>query len=178
MRAVVLFIIKLIVMFKVHVIGNLGADAQVKEANGSKFISFRVAHTESFTDGQGNKRENTVWIDCTMSNAESKVLPYLKKGTKVFVYGNASLRTYSSAKMRMLVAGCSCAVQSVELIGGSSDDVPRQLFDAGGALHQVAKAFYSDVKDTQLFSQQGDQFDVSAEGWITKRKEDEQETTA
>lgn len=162
-------------MFKVSVIGNLGADAQVKESNGSKFISFRVAHTESFTDNQGNKRENTVWIDCTMSNAESKVLPYLKKGTKVFVFGNASLRTYSSAKLRMLVAGCSCNVQTVELVGGSSDDVPRQLFDADGAMHQVAKAYYSDIKDTLLFSQQGEQFDVSAEGWITKRKEDEAE---
>ena len=35
-------------MFKVEVIGNLGADAQVKDANGTKFITFRVAHTEKW----------------------------------------------------------------------------------------------------------------------------------
>ena len=160
-------------MFKVHVIGNLGADAQVKEANGAKFVSFRVAHTETYSDQSGTKHENTVWIDCTMSNADSKVVPYLKKGTKVFVYGNASLRTYSSAKLRMMVAGCQCAVQTIELVGGSSDEVPRQLVDADGGIHQVAKAYYSDVKGTTLFAQSGDQYDVSADGWITKRPVDD-----
>lgn len=160
-------------MFKVHVIGNLGADAQVKEANGAKFVSFRVAHTESFTDQQGNKKENTVWIDCTMSNAESKIIPYLKKGTKVFVFGNASLRTYSSAKLRMIVAGCQCAVQTIELVGGSSDEVPRQLFDEQGVMHPVSKAYYSDVTDCNLGSIQGEVFAVDKNGWITKVQQDD-----
>ena len=92
-------------MFKSIVIGNLGADAQVKESNGSKFVTFRVAHTESYTDQAGQKHESTTWIDCIMSNAESKVVPYLKKGTKVYVSGNCSLRVFSSAKYRQMMAG-------------------------------------------------------------------------
>ena len=32
-------------MLKVEIIGNLGADAEIKEANGSKFVTMRVAHT-------------------------------------------------------------------------------------------------------------------------------------
>ena len=37
-------------MLKVEMIGNLGADAEIKDHQGRKFVSFRVAHTEKWTD--------------------------------------------------------------------------------------------------------------------------------
>ena len=37
-------------MIKIEVIGNLGADAQLQVVNGNKFVSFRVANTDSWTD--------------------------------------------------------------------------------------------------------------------------------
>ena len=92
-------------MFKVEVIGNLGADAEIKEANGARFVSFRIADTQKFKDQAGNEQTETNWIDCTMSNVESKVIQYLKAGVKVFVRGNASLRVYSSQKDRCMKAG-------------------------------------------------------------------------
>ena len=79
-------------MFKVEAIGNLGADAEVRESNGSKFISFRIAHSEKYTTNNGDQRERTQWIDVIISNAESKVLPFLRQGVKVYVRGHASLR--------------------------------------------------------------------------------------
>lgn len=114
-------------MFTIEAIGNLGADAEVRDSNGNKFISFRIAHSEKWDDGNGNKKERTQWIDVIMSNAESKVLPFLKQGIKVYVRGHASLRVYSSPKERMMVAGIQCNAQVVELCGGISDDVPREL---------------------------------------------------
>lgn len=162
-------------MFKSTVIGNLGADAQVKESNGSKFVTFRVAHTESYTDQSGQKHESTTWIDCIMSNAESKVIPYLKKGVKVYVSGNCSLRVFSSAKYRQMMAGVQINVQSVELLGGSTDEVPRQLIDANGVIHAVNKFYYTDVKSTPLFSQSGQQFDADQDGWVRPRQEEPQE---
>lgn len=162
-------------MFKANVIGNLGADAQVKESNGSKFVTFRVAHTESYTDQSGQKHESTTWIDCIMSNAESKVIPYLKKGVKVYVSGNCSLRVFSSAKYRQMMAGAQVNVQSVELLGGSTDDVPRQLIDANGVIHQVSKYYLTDIKGVPLFSQSGAQFDADDNGWVTPRQEQPQE---
>lgn len=162
-------------MFKANVIGNLGADAQVKESNGSKFVTFRVAHTESYTDQSGQKHESTTWIDCIMSNAESKVIPYLKKGTKVYVSGNCSLRVFSSAKYRQMMAGAQINVQSVELLGGSTDDVPRQLIDANGVLHPVVKYYLTDAKSMPLFSQSGQQFDADKKGWVTPRQEQPEE---
>lgn len=37
-------------MFKIEVIGNLGADAKLQESTDSRFYSLNVAHTESNTN--------------------------------------------------------------------------------------------------------------------------------
>lgn len=116
-------------MFKIEVIGNLGADAEVKNAQGNKFVTMRIAHTEKWKDEHGNQQSRTIWIDATMNDVDSPVLPYLKQGVKVFVRGNASLRVYSSPKDRMMKAGAQVSVRELELVGGSSDDVPRRLID-------------------------------------------------
>ena len=92
-------------MLKVELIGNLGADVEVKESNGSQFATFRVADTSRYKTQSGEDKEVTYWIDCSYNNVESKVLPYLKAGVKVFVRGNASLRVYSSKKDRCMKAG-------------------------------------------------------------------------
>lgn len=130
-------------MFKVEVIGNLGADAVVKDAQGSKFVSFRVAHSEHWSDAQGQEQARTTWIDCTMSDVTAKVIPYLKQGVKVFVRGNASLRIYSSPKDRMMKAGIQVSVREVELCGGQSDEVPRSVVDPVTAIvYPVTKCYW------------------------------------
>lgn len=116
-------------MFKAEAIGNLGADAEVRESNGSKFISFRIAHSEKWEGNEGESHERTQWIDVTMNNAESKVFPYLKQGVKVFVRGNATLRTYSSPKERKILAGIQINALEVELCGGTAEAVPRELIN-------------------------------------------------
>ena len=130
-------------MIKVEVIGNLGADCEVKQSNGNKFGACRLAHTEKYTDAQGNVHESTVWVDIVIPDAENKVIPYLKAGVKVFVRGNASLRVYSSQKDRCMKAGLTINAREIELCGGSSDAVPRQLIDpSNGQLFDVTKCYW------------------------------------
>lgn len=130
-------------MVKIELIGNLGADAEVKESNGSKFIAFRVADTQKYKDSQGNEVRTTTWFDCTMNDPDSKVFPFLKQGVKVFVRGNMTLRTYSSKQEKRIKAGCNVNVREVELCGGQSEDVPRELIDpVDGAIHQVSKHYW------------------------------------
>lgn len=132
-------------MFTANVIGNLGADVEVKDANGKKFASFRVADSYSFTDENGNKREVTNWIDCTLQNVESPILPYLKAGTKVFVSGRLQLRVYSSQKDRCMKAGAQVFVNQIELCGGNTDAVPRQIINPEDAtIHEVTKHYWTD----------------------------------
>ncbi len=106
-------------MLIVEVIGNIGADAVVKDFNGQKFISFSVAHTERYTDGQGQKRERTTWVSC-LKYGESGVLAYLKKGTRVFVRGELSAKAYEANGTQQV--GINCRVRELELLGGSRAD--------------------------------------------------------
>ena len=73
---------------------------------------------------------------------DAKVLPYLKKGVKVYVEGRPSYRLYSSEKLRSMQVGVDLHVTSVELCGGSSDAVPRQVADSNGILHDVTKCYW------------------------------------
>lgn len=130
-------------MLKVEIIGNLGADAEVKESNGSKFVTMRIAHSESWKDEQGNKQERTTWVDAIINDAETKVLPFLRQGQKVFVRGNANLRVYSSPKDKRMKAGLTINVWEIELLGGVSDAVPKQIVDpTDGRLYDVKKYFW------------------------------------
>lgn len=153
-------------MLKTNVIGRLGADAEVKQANGREFITFRVYSQDKYTGGDGVTHDNGTWVDCTI-NGRPAVLPYLKRGTQVYISGNARLRIYSSAKERRMMPGLSVAVQSLELLGGNNDLVPSRLYDEQGVQHDVKKAYYSDVKKTTLLSQRGEQYAVDKNGWIT-----------
>lgn len=130
-------------MLKVELIGNIGADVEIKDYQGNKFATFRVAHSSKYKDAQGNETESTTWVDVTLNDTESKVISFLKQGVKVFVRGNASLRVYSSPKDKMMKAGLQVSAWEIELCGGQSDDVPRQLIDpSNGALFDVTKHYW------------------------------------
>lgn len=138
-------------MLKAEIIGNLGADAEVKEANGNRFIAMRVAHTDKWTDAENIEHKTTQWVDVTMNDPESKILPYLRSGVKVFVRGNVSARLYSSPKEKKMVAGLKIAANEVELCGGQSDEVPRQLvIPESGQLLDVTKYYWCNADTSKL----------------------------
>ncbi len=168
-------------MIKVEIIGNLGADCEVKQSNGNKFGACRVAHTEKYTDAQGNVHESTMWVDVVIPDADNKVIPYLKAGVKVFVRGNASLRVYSSQKDRCMKAGLTINAREIELCGGSSDDVPRQLIDpADGALFNVTKCYWIDkptkgMKKDDVYNMvdaKGNQYAMTSTGFVVRARVD------
>lgn len=155
-------------------IGNLGADAKIVDNNGKPFISFNVADTDRWKDEGGNIHESTTWVQCTLNGgaAENKVFEYLKAGTKVFVMGRMRTRVYSSEKERRMVAGVNLYVMQVELVGGSSDEVPRKLIDPKDAtIHNVYKAYYVRQDELATMSKQlvdkaGQLYDVNEYGFI------------
>ena len=109
-------------MIKMEIIGNLGADAEVKVYNGSKFVSFRVAHTDKWVDQQtGVISTQTIWVSCSLNGDGGGLTPYLKKGTKVFVRGTPNFAVYSSPKTRKMETGVNLFVREVELCGGHQE---------------------------------------------------------
>ena len=166
-------------MFQSIVIGNLGADAEVKSMNGKEFTTFRVAHSQRWTDEQGQSHEQTQWIDCVM-NGKPAVIEYLKKGTTVCVMGTTQLRVYSSQKDRCMKAGATISVRSLELIGGKPDKVPSRLYrgDTGEQV-DISKLYHAPslVRDESaqeyiaLLSSSQEQFIADRQGWVYPFKE-------
>lgn len=77
---------------KVFLIGNLGADAEVRFTNGGKSVlNLSVATTDKWKDKTGNEQTKTEWHRVTFfSKSAEKMAEWLKKGTTVFVEGRIS----------------------------------------------------------------------------------------
>lgn len=74
---------------KVQLIGTLGKDAETKFTTSGKAVTnFSIATSY----GTGDKEETT-WTDVTLWDAE-KLSQYLVKGTKVYVEGSLTNRSY------------------------------------------------------------------------------------
>lgn len=79
---------------KVIIIGNLGADPEVRYTpNGNAVTNLNIATTTNWRDRQsGEMQEKTEWHRIVMFNRLAEVAgEYLKKGSKIYIDG--SLRT-------------------------------------------------------------------------------------
>jgi single-strand DNA-binding protein len=74
---------------KVILLGNLGADPEVKHLEGDKVVAnLRLATTEAYKDKTGNRVENTEWHDLELWDGQAKIAEqYLKKGMQLYVEG-------------------------------------------------------------------------------------------
>ncbi len=105
-------------MLKVEIIGNLGGDAVLESKNGREYVSFTVAHSEKRTVN-GQEQRLTTWTTCFRNGNLGGLLPYLKKGTSVFVRGNLSVNQYQD-RAGQWQAGLTCNVDEVHLCGSLS----------------------------------------------------------
>ena len=156
-------------MFTASIIGNLGADAELKTINGKVYLTFRVAHSEKFTKQDGTQVEDTTWISCITSQFTS-LLPFLKRGQKVFVSGECKASIVWRPKTRENVVGLSINVRSIELCGGAKqDDIPPMLYDEDGVQRAITKLYWLDVtkdKVTNLWDSSSAQYIVTEQGFV------------
>lgn len=168
-------------MLQLIIVGNLGADAVVKEANGKKFVSFNVAHTERWTDDQGVIHDTTQWVGCALSGDGGNLLQYLRKGTSIYAIGRVKTRVYSSEQARGFVAGLDLNVQHIELIGSRPDDIPSRLYAPDGSQIDVSKHYWtsqSDYNGQMVYDKSGKRYTIDRDGWVAAVKEEQQPTKA
>lgn len=74
---------------KVILLGNLGADPEVKYLEGDKAVAnISLATTESYMDKSGNRVDQTEWHDLEMWDGQAKTAEkYLKKGMQIYIEG-------------------------------------------------------------------------------------------
>jgi len=85
---------------KVTLIGNLGADPEVRSTSGgNRVATFSLATSRSWNGPSGDRQEKTEWHRCVVWNSKVSTLAdiverYLKKGDKVYVEGRIEYRQW------------------------------------------------------------------------------------
>ena len=82
---------------KVTLIGNLGADPEVRyTANGSAVANIRLATAESWRDKEsGEQQERTEWHRVVFFSRLAEIVgEYLKKGSQVYIEGRLQTRKW------------------------------------------------------------------------------------
>ena len=84
---------------KVILIGNLGADPEIRRLNsGDPVVNLRIATTETWRDkSSGERKDRTEWHNVVIFNDNlAKVAEqYLKKGSKVYIEGKLETRKWT-----------------------------------------------------------------------------------
>ncbi|WP_339925504.1 single-stranded DNA-binding protein [uncultured Cyclobacterium sp.] len=106
---------------KVILLGNLGADPEVKHLEGDKVVAnLRLATTESYKDRSGNRVENTEWHDLELWDGQARVAEqYLKKGSQIYVEGKIKSDTWQDDQGNNRKR-TKIRVQSFTMLGGKS----------------------------------------------------------
>ncbi len=84
---------------KVLLIGNLGADPEVKTfSNGDKISSVSLATTETYKNRNGERVEDTEWHRVEFRGALAGIVEqYLKKGDSLYVEGRIKTEKYTDS---------------------------------------------------------------------------------
>ena len=82
---------------KVILVGNLGADPEVRYTSGGEPVcELRIATSEAWTDKQGQKQERTEWHTISVWGKTAELCgQYLAKGRSVYVEGSLRSREYA-----------------------------------------------------------------------------------
>ncbi len=126
---------------KVMLLGNLGADPELRVTSGGQSVlKLRLATSETYLDKDKNRQERTEWHSVTVWGKRGEGLSkILTKGSRIFVEGglrtdsyddkdgNKRYRTEIVASNVLLAGGPSSKGQSSEDLpppAGGDDDIP------------------------------------------------------
>ena len=112
---------------KVTLIGNLGADPEIRTTStGKKVAQFSVATGRQWTSASGEKQEKTEWHKCVAWNGGGKgtgladiIERYVKKGDKIYVEGAIEYRQYED-KDKQTRYVTEINVREILLLGGGA----------------------------------------------------------
>jgi single-strand DNA-binding protein len=129
---------------KVILIGNLGADPEIRRTqDGRPIANLRIATSESWRDKtSGERREKTEWHRVVIFNeglcriAEQ----YLKKGSKVYLEGQLQTRKYTDKdgvekySTEVVLQGFNSQLTMLDTRGGGGGEVSDGDFGSQGAM--------------------------------------------
>lgn len=112
---------------RVFLLGNVGSDPEIRESNGGKFATFRLATTDKgYTKRDGTQvPERTEWHNIVAnSNIVGVIENYVRKGTKLYIEGKLRTRKYT-ARDNTERTVTEIYIDNLELLGGKHEQ-PNQ----------------------------------------------------
>jgi single-strand DNA-binding protein len=148
---------------KVILVGNLGADPEVKSfQNGGRIANLRIATSEDWKDRQtGEKKERTEWHQVVLQSdgLVGVAERYLRKGSKVYIEGQLRTRKWQDKEGRDRY---TTEIQANEMqmlgarggggggMGTESRAEPRTASSGGGDRGSAAPASQDDGFDDDI----------------------------
>ncbi len=114
---------------KVILLGNVGSDPEIRESNGGKFATFRLATTDKgYTKRDGTQvPERTEWHSIVAnSNIVGVIENYVRKGTKLYIEGKLRTRKYT-ARDNTERTVTEIYIDNLELLGGKQQEQNTNL---------------------------------------------------
>ncbi|MBB3935401.1 single-stranded DNA-binding protein [Aureimonas phyllosphaerae] len=124
---------------KVILVGNLGADPEIKRLNsGDAIANLRIATSETWRDkASGERKERTEWHSVVIFNENLvKVAEqYLKKGSTVYIEGQLQTRSWEDQQGQKRYT-TEVVLQrfrgELQMLGGRGGDGGGPSYDGGG----------------------------------------------
>ncbi|MCD6500020.1 MAG: single-stranded DNA-binding protein [Deltaproteobacteria bacterium] len=112
---------------KVILVGNLGADPELRYTPGGQPVcSMRLATKESWTGRDGQRAERTEWHSIVVWGKQGEnTAHYLRKGRQVYVEGRLQTRSWEGKDGVKRYKTEIVATNVVFLQGGSRSESPR-----------------------------------------------------
>ena len=156
---------------KVLLMGNLTRDPEVRTfASGTAVCNFGMAINRNFTDREGNRREETTFVDVESFGKQAETISrYMKKGSGIFIEGRLKLDQWEKdgqkrSKLRITLENFQFVGGSDGAIGSgteeaSSSPVSKPASDSPNAQPQDTPA-PSPSKDTETQAENIEEDDV------------------
>ena len=115
---------------KVILMGNIGADPEIRDSQGGKFATMRLATTQkAYTRKDGVQvPERTEWHSLIANGSVVQVIEqYVRKGTKLYVEGELRSRTYTDRNGQERYV-TEVYVRDLELCGGKPQQAQQPQY--------------------------------------------------
>lgn len=121
---------------KVIILGNLGADPELRYTNsGTAVANFRIATNDRWTDKAGESQERTEWHSIVAWSKLGEICgKYLKKGRPVYIEGRLQTRSWEDQAGNKRYT-TEIIAQNMQMLGGRGEGA-----SAGGGDWDSAKA--------------------------------------
>lgn len=109
---------------KVQLMGNLTRDPEVRfTPKGTAVADIGLAINRYFTLDDGEKREETVFVDVTLWGRQAEIVEkYTRKGRPLYVEGRLQLDTWEDKKTGAHRSKLKVVGESIQLLGSREDN--------------------------------------------------------